>query len=192
MTDDEPDILDRLGIIHRSLDAAGVDHAVGGALALAHHVYPPRGTVDIDLNVLADADDPHPVFAALPDAIELPLDAADQVRRTGQIRLWWRGALSTPVDLFFPQHPTFHRMVIERAQPADFLGETIKVLTPGDLMVFKMLFGRRKDWADIEELIRSGADTTEPASWVATFVGPNDHQLTMLAEVIEEVAGEAR
>ncbi len=159
---------------------------------MAHHVYPPRGTVDIDLNVLADADDADPLFRALPAAVEISPDATDQVRRTGQIRLWWRGELSTPVDLFFPQHPTFHQLVIERARPADFLGETIKVLTPGDLMVFKMLFDRRKDWADIEALVRAGTDTTEPARWVAAFVGPDDHRLQALAEVVADVAGEAR
>jgi hypothetical protein len=57
-------VLVRLLAVHLSLDKAGLDHAVGGALALDHYVYPPRGTADIDLKLTADPADPDRVFSA--------------------------------------------------------------------------------------------------------------------------------
>jgi hypothetical protein len=187
-------VLARLVAVHQSLDKAGLDHAVGGALALAHYVYPPRGTADIDLNLTADPSDPGRVLSALPKAIEIHPGAADQLRTDSQVRLWWRSAkLDTPVDLFLPASPVYHRLVVERARPAVFFGAEIKVLTATDLMVFKMLFDRRKDWADIESLIRAGAgDPEEAADWVAQIVGSVDSRLAKLQEIRDEVDASSR
>ena len=55
-----PLLLQRLSSVHQHLSQAAIDHAVGGAIALAVHVREPRFTADIDLNVLADADHPLP------------------------------------------------------------------------------------------------------------------------------------
>jgi hypothetical protein len=185
-------VLARLIAVHNSLDRAGLDHAVGGALALATYVYPPRGTVDIALNLTADPGDPERVLAALPRQVQIHAGAAEQLRSDSQIRLWWRSAtLDTPIDLFLPASPMYHRLVVERARPALFLGAEIKVLTATDLIVFKMLFDRRKDWADIESLIRSAAgDLDEAAAWVAQIVGVNDKRLAKLQEIRNEVADE--
>ena len=182
-------VLARLVAVHHSLNKAGLDHAVGGALALAHYVYPPRGTADIDLNLTADPTDPGRVLSALPKPIEIHPGAAGQLRSECQVRLWWRSAkLDTPVDLFLPASPIYHRLVVERARAAVFLGAEIKVLTATDLMVFKMLFDRRKDWADIESLVRANAgDPAEAADWVAQIAGSTDPRLAKLQEILDEV-----
>lgn len=98
-----PVLLRRLQAIHRALDEGGFDHAFGGAVALGVHAVP-RATADLDLNVIADPDDPHDMLASLPSEIEIPPDAADRLREHGQIRLIWP-APATPVDIFLPQHP---------------------------------------------------------------------------------------
>ena len=185
-------VLARLIAVHGSLTEAGLDHAVGGALALATYVYPPRGTAGIDLNLTADPSDPARVLAALPRQVQIHPGAAEALRSDRQVRLWWRSAdLDTPIDLFLPASPMYHRLVVERAQPAVFLGTEIKVLTATDLMVFKMLFDRRKDWADVESLIRANAgDPAEAADWVAQIVGPNDPRLGKLREIRDEVDAE--
>lgn len=185
-------VLARLIAVHDALTEAGLDHAVGGALALATYVYPPRGTVDIDLNLTADPSDPSRVLSALPRQVQIHPTAADELRSDSQVRLWWRSAdLDTPIDLFLPASPMYHRLVVERAEPAVFLGTEIKVLTATDLMVFKMLFDRRKDWADIESLIRADAgDPAEAAGWVTQIVGPNDPRLVKLHEIRGEVDAE--
>ena len=90
--------------------------AVGGALALATYVYPPRGTVGIDLNLTADPSDPARVLSALPRQVQIRPGAAEALRSDRQVRLWWRSAdLDTPIDLFLPASPMYHRLVVERA-----------------------------------------------------------------------------
>lgn len=192
MTEPLPLLLRRLIDVHRALYTAGLRHAVGGALALAIHVREPRATVDIDLNVFADPQHPEPLLDCLPVAIERHPSAVEDLRHTGQTRLWWRGdALDTPIDLFLPQHPEFHQLVAERAEPMRFGEDVIDVITATDLMVFKMLFDRRKDWADIEALVASGtADVAGAAWWVERFLGADDHRLAQLREIVAEVAAE--
>lgn len=172
-------ILERLVAVHRALDAAGFDHAVGGALSLAVHVANPRATADIDLNVSAEASQAEAVLACLPEQILVPGGAAAEIRRADQIRLVWPSP-ETPVDLFFIAHPAYHRMVNERAVEFDFGGDVIKVLQPVDLTVFKVLFGRSKDWVDIETLMRESlGDPGESRRWLVEILG-------------EEAAGVAR
>jgi len=192
VTGTQSGVLQRLVAVHQHLAATGFDHAVGGALALSRHVSPPRGTTDIDLNITADPAHPVRLLAALPREVEVHAGAAEQLQSSGQVRLWWRSpTLATPVDLFLPQHPTFHHLVVERAEPTDFLGTEIKTITATDLMVFKMLCNRRKDWADIESMLRCDAgDTAEAAEWVASILGADDRRLAQLQEIIDELAEE--
>ena len=42
---------DQLLAVHDGLDAAGIPHAIGGAIALGYCVLEPRGTRDVDVNV---------------------------------------------------------------------------------------------------------------------------------------------
>jgi len=50
--------------IGRALEAAGIDHAIGGALALGVHGVP-RGTLDVDLNVFVSEERLGAVFDVL-------------------------------------------------------------------------------------------------------------------------------
>lgn len=185
-----PVLLSRLRAIHAALDAAGFDHAVGGAIALAFHVQEPRFTADIDLNVMADPKFPEPLLACMPEGVEIHRRAAAEIQRDGQTRLMWRDP-ETPVDLFLPQHPTYHRLVNDRAVEATFLGDGIKVLNATDLLVFKMLFDRSKDWVDIESLLanRSG-DPDEATSWVAHILQDDgDSRIERLRRLCADVEG---
>jgi hypothetical protein len=168
-----PLLLQRLTQVHRALDSVGIDHAIGGAIALAVHVMEPRFTADIDLNVVADPHHPQKLLDALPHEISIPEDAAETIARDGQIRLVWaRPSPATPLDLFWPVDPVFHALVVSRAQEVGFLGQGIKVMTATDLMVFKALFNRSKDWVDIESLVEAGAgDVAEAVDWITRFVG---------------------
>lgn len=186
MTAHVPVVLQRLFAVHETLTLAGFDHAVGGALALAQHVRDPRGTSDIDLNVTADPAHPERLLAGLPPEVEVHARADAELRNTGQTRLWWRDGTMTPLDIFLPQHETFHRRAVERAGLVDILGVEIKALTATDLMVFKLLYSRTKDWADIESLLASGAgDPDEAAAWVRELLGGDDPRLDRLQEIVD-------
>jgi hypothetical protein len=169
--------------VHRALDAAEIEHCIGGAVALAVHAEP-RFTADIDLNVMADPQDPGSLLGCLPSDLDIHRSAAREIERDGQTRLMWRNP-ATPLDLFLPQHPSYHQLVNDRAVLWDFAGVEIKVMTATDLMVFKMLFDRAKDWVDIESLLEVGAgDPQEAAHWIRQFLGAEDHRLTRLEELI--------
>jgi len=184
-------VLERTLQVHAALDGAGVQHAVGGALALAYHVAEARATRDIDLNVAADPDNPQALFEVLPDDVPWHPRDVQAVRETGQVRLLWPhpgGQPPIPLDLFFPQSE-FHRLLNQRAVVVAMLDQTVPIVSATDLMVLKMLFDRRKDWADIEELVRHGTPNVEDArNWLIRIVGPHDVRESRLDQLLSEFA----
>jgi hypothetical protein len=141
-------LAERLLELHRSLDATDVPHAFGGAIALAYWTLDPRGTSDIDVNVFLPAEECPIGLAALPAGIEQPPGTAEAIAREGQLRLWWAG---TPVDVFFDYVP-LHADAARNAQIVEFAGTAIPILGPVELTVFKAMFDRTRDWADIEAM----------------------------------------
>src|SRR5438105_8145076 len=104
-------LADKVVVLHQALDAAGIAHAFGGALALAYYAEP-RATIDIDLNLFIPPDRFSEVAAPLTGlgaAADDPA-VAELVRRDGQARVMWD---ATPIDLFFA-YDAFHQAA-ERA-----------------------------------------------------------------------------
>ncbi len=182
-------ILRRLLQVHDGLESAKLDHGFGGAIALAFHVREPRATIDIDVNVTADPDEPERVFSPLPPTVRWSANDVRACRQDGQVRLWWREQpFDTPLDIFLPQHPRLHAMVVARAERVELLSRSIPILTATDLMIFKLWYARRKDWADIEAMVRYGkADYREAAQWIAELLGGDDPRLRQLQEIVDEV-----
>ncbi|MCW2678950.1 MAG: hypothetical protein JWM62_351 [Frankiales bacterium] len=182
-------VLERAVLLHQALDAVGIPHALGGALALAYHVQDPRGTNDIDLNVMIDPQAPQPLFDALPP--DLPWAGRDlaAVQRDGQVRLFWPHPEpplpAIPVDLFLPQD-VFHEVVAARTQLVPMLDTMVPIISATDLAIFKALFSRAKDWVDIEELLRyGGVDANEVTRWLVELVGAEDPRMSRLATAME-------
>lgn len=175
-------VLERAVELSQALHAAGIPHAFGGALALAFHVADPRGTNDIDVNVSFDPTRPRELFTALPTGILWSDADAERAARDGQVRLLWPLPESTvgrpvPVDLFLPQH-ALHDVAAARTEQVPMLDTTVPILSATDLTVFKALFDRTKDWADIEELLRYGeVDVDDVLRWLDGIVGSADPRL---------------
>lgn len=158
----------RVVAICESLDAARVPWALGGALALAYATNEPRGTRDIDVNVFVGAADAARVFAALPAGVTSTEADVIEAGERDQVRLWWD---TTPVDVFFAAEQ-FHLDVSIRCRQVPFEGRRIRVLAAEDLAVFKAMFDRTKDWADIEAMVDSNAiDLTVAADRLADLLG---------------------
>lgn len=190
-------VLERAVLLHQRLEAVGIPHALGGALALAYHVLDARGTNDIDLNVTLDPDDPQPLFEALPEGLPWTSEDVAAVRQTGQVRLYWPHSdgpptQPIPVDLFLPQHD-FHGVVADRTELVPMLESTVPIISATDLTIFKALFSRAKDWADIEELLRYGrVDVDDVRHWLHQLVGDDDPRLDRLAELVQLVSEPAK
>jgi hypothetical protein len=146
-------LAERLLELHRALARARLPHAFGGAIALAYWTRDPRGTSDIDVNVFIPSADASRALAALPAGIEQPPGTADAIARDGQIRLWWEG---TPIDLFFDYAPV-HAEAARNRRTVPFEGARIPVLGPVELAIFKVMFDRTRDWADLEAMAERGS-----------------------------------
>lgn len=171
----------RLLDIHDALSHAKLPHAFGGAIALAYCTEEPRGTRDLDVNVFVDPERANEVFAALPDVVTATDEDMGALEQEGQVRVWWE---DTPIDLFLDIH-SFHEEVAEGVRLVPFEGRTIPVLDCTALAVFKALFDRTKDWADIEEMVAAGAlNLPRAVEWVERLVGSDTvamHRLNSLA-----------
>ncbi|MBJ7521012.1 MAG: hypothetical protein JHC84_15040 [Solirubrobacteraceae bacterium] len=174
---------EKLVAIHRALCAAALPHAFGGAIALAYATLDPRGTSDIDVNVFADAGDAPRVLAGLPAEIAAPDGATDALARDGQARLWWD---ETPVDVFLDTVP-LHADAAAHRRTVPFAGIEIPVLGPVELAVFKAMFDRTKDWADIEAML--AAQTLDPEQVriaLADLLPHGDQRFARLAAAVRD------
>ena len=178
---------EKLVALHEALEAAGVPHAFGGAIALAFWTRDPRGTSDIDINIFVPAADGGAALAALPAAVAQPDGTADAIARDGQVRLWWD---RTPVDLFFDYEP-IHADAARHARTVPFEDTQIPVLGPIELAVFKAMFDRTRDWADIEAMFGSGRVTVDAVkATLGQLLALDDHRFARLDDAAR-LAGEA-
>jgi hypothetical protein len=145
-----------------------IPHAFGGALAVGYCVLNPRATGDIDVNVFVRVDEVPRLFAALPSEITIDDDTFDIAIRDGKVRVRWE---KHPVDLFFSYHP-LHDRAQTRVNVVPFGDHEIPVLSCTDLAVFKVVFNRTRDWADLEAMIEANSvDRDDAHGWLRDVLG---------------------
>jgi hypothetical protein len=172
--------------VARALDDCGIPYAVGGALAFGYWAEP-RGTLDIDIDVFMSVTNSRPALECLKRlgaAVDVDA-AAHEVERRDQVRLLLD---DTAVDLFFAYNE-FHDSCQGRAQRMPFEEITMPVLSAEDIVIFKAMFNRPKDWLDIEQVIltqRAGFDAAYALGWLDRMVGPDDSSRRRLAAIIEQ------
>jgi hypothetical protein len=171
---------EQLLAIHHALAAKRLPHAFGGAIALAYCTEQPRGTRDIDVNVFVPPERARAALGALPDGVHVDADDIARAKRDGQVRVRWG---DTPVDVFLDVHD-FHREVAATVRSVPFEGEEIPVLGCTALVVFKAMFSRTKDWADIEAVAEAGAaDLIEARITLERLLGRDDPAVERLAQL---------
>jgi hypothetical protein len=134
----------------RALEAAHVPYAIGGAIAYGFFGAA-RGTHDVDINLFVTGEAIAPAIDTLVQA-GLSLDTAVSLASAterGDARGSFQGL---PVDLFFNSIPV-HERAAKRTREVTLHGTKIRVLSPEDTAVFKMLFYRGKDLVDVERLL---------------------------------------
>ena len=178
----QPSLPDKVVALNEALTRAKIDHAFGGALALAYYAEP-RATVDVDINVFVPPEEHEEVFAALsPLGVQRP-DDADRLTREGQSRWRWG---PNPVDLFFANDP-IHAAMKRDVRKVPFGDVRIPILSPEHLVVCKVLFDRPKDWLDIEQILITEVelDLGEVEGWLEKALGPGDSRRERMDELIE-------
>ena len=171
-----------------ALEAADLPYAVGGALALGYYT-PPRGTVDVDINVfIAVPGDIDKAVACLV-ACDFEPDNPSTLHRTAADDGQFRGRLDgMRVDVFVPAIDLYaalergRRQVLIANRPGWILG-------PEDLAVLKMMFFRRKDLADVEALVHAQGASLDLAAIRAQLVDLMDEDDERVSEWDSIVAG---
>jgi hypothetical protein len=180
-------LVERVVALHRALGRRRLPHAFGGAIALAYWTLDPRGTSDIDLNVFVPSDHPERVLEALPDGVGTPPDTADVLTRDGQTRLWWD---ETPVDLFLDYAPV-HAQAAAHRHTVPFAGTRIPVLGPVELAVFKVMFDRTRDWADVEAMVAAKTlDLDAVRETLGDMLSADDARFGRLDEAVRRATAE--
>ena len=158
------------------LRSAGIEHAVGGALALGFYAEP-RGTYDLDLNVFVAAEEADEALDVLRrGGVEISEDAAHVVAERGDIFLAHGGCR---LDLFFNSIP-LHLQAAERLRTVSLLGHSMPILSAEDLIVLKLLFNRHKDVVDIEHIVAAIGEELDREyirTAIIECVGENDPRL---------------
>lgn len=167
--------------VHDALDDASIPHAIGGAIALGYCTLDPRGTRDVDFNVFVGTDRAREVLAVLPESVEVDSERLERLERDGQVRL---RSGATPVDLFLNVLP-FHEHVERHIRRVPFEGRTIPILSCTALVVFKAMFDRTQDWADIEAMAEARSfDAEEAGDWIRQMLG-EDRRIEQISAAIE-------
>ncbi|MGH7860535.1 MAG: hypothetical protein ACREQY_24655 [Candidatus Binatia bacterium] len=170
-------IADQILALHQALATAGVDHAFGGALALAWCTQQARGTIDIDLNLFLAPEEAARAFGAMPPGVTWDDNDVEKIAADGQARLWWD---TTPIDVFF-NTTVFHERIATRVRWEPFAGQELPFLACRDLAVFKAIFNRTRDWADLEAMAEAGTLDREAVLGVLVdHLGPEDVRVARL------------
>lgn len=175
--------------VHDRLVDEGLPHAFGGALALAY-VTDPRGTTDIDLNVFVPVEEIDRVVQSLAPLGLRPERPIDEWRPASGLRL-----RSTehpfPVDVFVSLGDAYEE--IERrceVQPFGPARTPVPVLSPEDLAVFKLSFGRDQDWVDLRAMNRSTVlDLDYVERQLLSLRGPTMHPRLARLRAMARTAG---
>ena len=182
-------LAERIVTLDGALDDAGLAHAFGGAIALAYWTLSPRGTTDVDVNIFLPAEHAQRGLDAMPDGVDVPATTATTIAREGQARVFWD---ETPVDLFFDYAPVHADAALHRRE-VPFAGGVIPVLGPVELAVFKAMFDRTRDWADIEAMLEAGTlDVDAVRESLATMLDRDDNRFDRLDAAVRRARGTTR
>ena len=174
-------LVDRILTIHQLLDKADVGHAFGGALALAYCTGEPRATRDIDINIFLPAEQVSVVQKALHSVIGFTDSQLKYLEAEGQTRVFWG---ETPVDLFFNVSDLHQHMSLKTSQGI-LNGVEIPVLSAEFLAIFKVMFNRTKDWADLEAMVEEGSFNNDfVVSQLVDLLGAQDARIERLSRLV--------
>ena len=134
-----------------ALDSAGHEYAIGGAIALGYWSEP-RGTLDVDVTLFIPPEQPSACVRILQQVgCDVRSDQAiASLTDHGFCQVEFGGRR---IDVFLPTIP-FYELARTRRRTVVLGNQPVKLWDPETLCVFKMMFFRRKDVADVEQLVR--------------------------------------
>jgi hypothetical protein len=181
-------LVDVLEALIDAFEGSALDYALGGAVAYSTWGEP-RATRDIDLNVWVQDEELEDLFALL-ESLGATVDrevAAAEVRERGMFITRLRGYR---IDIFTPSVP-FYDEALDRRRRTRLLDRDAWVLSPETLAVFKMLFFRPKDLADVGRMMEIQGETFDVGfvrHWLVKMVGDSDERIVAWDRLAEALS----
>ncbi len=170
--------------IARALEHARIPYAFGGAIALAYYAAP-RGTEDIDINVFLETNGSGTCLEEL-KRLGIGSPAMDRGMHDHQVVLSWE---HTPIHVFFSYDP-FHERCKARARQVPFADGEIWILSAEDITIFKIIYDRPKDRAEVREILLCMGERMDVAytiGWLERILGSEDPRVTRFREAVADL-----
>lgn len=172
-----------------ALERASVPYALGGAIAYSAWAEP-RATRDVDVNVWVSSDRLDAVFAVL-EAAGVTLDRATARSEAATRGLFVGRHGEYRVDVFVPSVP-FYDEALRRRVRTRIAGRDTWVLSPETLAVFKLLFNRPKDVADVGRLVQIQGERLDVGfvrGALVGMLGADDERIATWDRLVRDAAG---
>jgi hypothetical protein len=172
----------------RELEARGIEYALGGAIALGYWGVP-RGTLDVDVTLFVPKEKPSECLWLLGEI------GCRFLASSAMASLVENGFCSVTfgdrrIDVFVPTNE-FYEAARRRKREVRLGGQSTFVWDAESLTVFKLMFFRRKDLADAEQMLRTQGKSFDRA-WVreqiVAMYGARDPRVAQWDELCQEVA----
>jgi hypothetical protein len=172
-----------------ALDEAGCVYALGGAIALGFWTAP-RGTLDVDVTLFLPAAQSSNCVRLLQN-IGCSVHASQALKSLTEHGFCQVEFAGRRVDVFLPIVPFYDQARLRRRQ-VQLGDQPVMIWDAETLCVFKMMFFRRKDIADVEQILRvQGAQLDR--DWVTRQIteiyGHRDPRLSQWEELMRETIG---
>jgi len=159
-------LTEALLVVHGVLEGAGVPHALCGGLAANLYREEVRATLDVDIAV---AIAPARTVELVEIFSKLGWEAEPYWRHNEQLRLTKQDL--PRVDCIIAT-TDYERSAIDRAVVASIEGHKVAVLTAEDLIIFKVMAGRARDYEAVAAIINSRGlrlDVDYITGWLEQF-----------------------
>lgn len=177
--------------IAAAMDAEKQEYALGGAIALGYWAEA-RGTVDVDVTVFLSNDEPLSCVRLLQRVgcdVASSSVAIESIREHSFFSTQLDGVR---VDVFLPS-TDFYELARQRKQQVNLGDQSVVVWDAETLCVFKMMFIRRKDVADVEQILRSQRANLD-RKWIrhqlVEMYGERDIRISQWDELAAEIPAE--
>lgn len=173
--------------IAAALDGVGCEYALGGAIALGFWTAP-RGTLDVDVTLFLPPDKPTQCVRIL-QQIGCEVSAAESLESLTRHGFCQVALLGRRIDVFLPLLP-FYEEARRRRKQVTLSGQPVMIWDAESLCVFKMMFFRRKDIADVEQMMRAQGKEFD-RGWVRErlieLYSVHDPRISQWQELVNEV-----
>jgi hypothetical protein len=185
---DGDDAFSRAMRIAESLERLNTPYAVGGAIALGVWGVP-RGTVDVDINVFVEPDLLGGVIEVL-NALGIAIDATRAISESRDRGMFVGDWAGMRIDVFTPSID-FSYEALRTRKRCTVGGVDAWYLSAESIAIFKLLFFRSKDVADLERLVAvAELDARYVRRWIVEMMGEDDPRVVKWDEIVATFAHE--